>query len=326
MATYTPNLNLKKPAGTDYVLVADFNQNADTLDGSIGDLGQLQTSEKTNLVLAINEATQSGGTNGPYIDETTKHWMVWSVVTAQYVDTGVVAEGEQGPQGEKGDTGDTGPKGDKGDTGAGLDILGTYATLGALETAVPTPAQGDMYNVGSAAPYNIYMWDAELAEWIDQGVLQGPKGDMGDTGPKGDTGDNGAKGDKGDTGDTGDPGPNLVSTTTATDISGILKGNGSTVEQAEPGEDFAAPSTDFTATLSTTWSGSGPFTQDVEVMGLTGTKKVFVGLANNATDAEFTAAVAAQLRCTAKATNQVTVKAHGTKPTIAIPIVVREVD
>lgn len=36
MATYTPNLNLKKPAGTDHVLVSDFNANADLLDAAIG--------------------------------------------------------------------------------------------------------------------------------------------------------------------------------------------------------------------------------------------------------------------------------------------------
>lgn len=48
----------------------------------------------------------------------------------------------------------------------------------------------------------------------------------------------GATGAKGDTGATG---PNSVSTSTATDITGILKGNGSTVAAAVAGTDYAAP-------------------------------------------------------------------------------------
>jgi hypothetical protein len=60
MATYTPNLDLKKPAGTDYVRVEDFNENSDKVDAKIGNPAQLQTVEKTNLVLAINEAAHSG--------------------------------------------------------------------------------------------------------------------------------------------------------------------------------------------------------------------------------------------------------------------------
>ena len=35
MATYTPNLNLKKPAGTEDINVADMNGNSDILDAAI---------------------------------------------------------------------------------------------------------------------------------------------------------------------------------------------------------------------------------------------------------------------------------------------------
>lgn len=38
MADYTENLNLKKPARTDYFSVADFNGNADIIDTAVGDL------------------------------------------------------------------------------------------------------------------------------------------------------------------------------------------------------------------------------------------------------------------------------------------------
>lgn len=125
--------------------------------------------------------------------------------------------GSEGPQGPKGDPGDTGPEGPmgpqgpKGDTGTGLDIKGTYESLEALQAGVQSPAQGDMYNVGAADPYTIYMWDTtDTPGWKSQGQLQGAKGDPGPQGPKGDTGDTGPEGPQGEPGpkgDTGDQGP-----------------------------------------------------------------------------------------------------------------------
>lgn len=187
----------------------------------------------------------------------------------------VAQKGEQGAQGEP---------------GTGLKILGTYPTVDALASAVTSPSVGDMYNVGTAPPYNIYMWDGS---WKDQGQLQGstgasayevavangfqgteqewlqsligPQGDDGrgivsivrtaGTGAAGtyDTytisftdgstttyqvynGKDGAKGDK------GDPGPNVISSETATEYNGLLKGDGEKVVVAEAGTDYATPS------------------------------------------------------------------------------------
>ena len=39
MASYTTNLNLKKPAQSDKIRIADFNGNADTIDAAIGSVG-----------------------------------------------------------------------------------------------------------------------------------------------------------------------------------------------------------------------------------------------------------------------------------------------
>lgn len=69
-------------------------------------------------------------------------------------------------------------KGPKGDTGTGLDIRGTYATVAELQAAVSSPQQGWMYNVGTQAPYRVYMYDSS-AGWLDQGQLQGPTGSTG---------------------------------------------------------------------------------------------------------------------------------------------------
>lgn len=90
------------------------------------------------------------------------------------------------PRGETGAQGIQGPPGPQGAPGTGLDILGTYDTLGALKAAITQPKQGQMYNVGTSDPYTVYMWDTtEGGEWLSQGRLQGAKGDTGDTGPQG---------------------------------------------------------------------------------------------------------------------------------------------
>lgn len=51
----------------------------------------------------------------------------------------------------------------------------------------------------------------------------------------------GTKGDTGDTGATGDPGPNQVTTSTTTNITGLLKGASSAVAQAVAATDYASP-------------------------------------------------------------------------------------
>ena len=122
------------------------------------------------------------------------------------VDMGAV-KGEQGIQGEKGDT------------GKGFTILGTYATVEALAAAVTDAEQGDYYNVGTEAPYHIYMWD-DAEGWQDQGQLQGPTGAQGEPGPSG---------------------PNMVTAETATTLTGLLKGDGTSVSAAEAGTDYVAP-------------------------------------------------------------------------------------
>lgn len=116
--------------------------------------------------------------------------------------------GETGPQGPKGDTGEQGPQGPKGDTGTGLDIKGTYDSVELLESAVQSPQQGDMYNVGASAPYTIYMWDetSGTGDWVSQGQLQGAKGDTGPQGPQGEPGTPGAQGPAGADGQPGEDG------------------------------------------------------------------------------------------------------------------------
>lgn len=144
-----------------------------------------------------------------------------------------------------------GPPGPKGEDGSGVEILGTYDDLEALEAAVQSPQQGDMYNVGTEAPFQIYMWDATSGggSWVHQGQIQGPKGDTGaqgpqgpegpkgDTGPKGETGETGAQGIQGPKGDTGPTGPQgEKGETGATGPQGPKGDTGETGPQGEKGD------------------------------------------------------------------------------------------
>lgn len=68
----------------------------------------------------------------------------------------------------------------KGDTGEGFVVQGTYDTLALLEAGVTSPQAGDAYGVGTAAPFDIYIYDGVKAIWVNHGQLKGAKGDKGD--------------------------------------------------------------------------------------------------------------------------------------------------
>ena len=63
-------------------------------------------------------------------------------------------------------------------------ILGYYETLAALESSVTNPSVGDAYGIGSSEPYNIYIY-TDINGWVNNGALQGAKGEDGHTPEKG---------------------------------------------------------------------------------------------------------------------------------------------
>ena len=111
--------------------------------------------------------------------------------------------GDTGPRGEKGETGEQGPQGEKGDTGAGFAVLGYFASADMLRSSVAFPVPGDAYGVGTAQPYDIYIWDGVNSSWVNNGPLQGAKGDTGPQGPQGEKGDTGEQGVPGNDGNDG---------------------------------------------------------------------------------------------------------------------------
>lgn len=78
--------------------------------------------------------------------------------------------------------------------GKDFKIIGYYPSLSALQSAVPDPARGDAYGIGSAAPYDVYIWDGMHHQWVNNGKLQGAKGDPGAKGEPGAPGQPGADG------------------------------------------------------------------------------------------------------------------------------------
>ena len=122
-------------------------------------------------------------------------------------------KGDKGDPGEDGAPGETGPQGPKGETGSGFAVKGYYGTVSALQASVKNPAVGDAYGVGAAEPYNIYIFDGVTESWVNNGPLQGAKGDPGAQGPKGDTGDAGPQGPQGEPGKDGTPGVDGITPT-----------------------------------------------------------------------------------------------------------------
>lgn len=72
MATYTTNLNLKKPATSDKVRIADFNNNFDTIDDAIGEVGSTSLKDMIDdvqgaVAIVANGDTHVAITSGQYV-------------------------------------------------------------------------------------------------------------------------------------------------------------------------------------------------------------------------------------------------------------------
>ncbi len=135
-------------------------------------------------------------------------------------DTG--AQGPKGDPGERGPKGETGAQGPKGETGAGFLVKGYYETASALEASVQAPMAGDAYGVGTSEPYDIYIFDSVTESWINNGPLQGARGEKGDKGDPGADGAPGKDGVQGPAGADGTPGQDGTTFTPSVSAAGVL--------------------------------------------------------------------------------------------------------
>ena len=203
-----------KPAG--YVYTPTDQMTLQTIQRQIGDLSDLTTDAKENLVAAINEAAKSGGIESidlrvadGYIQYSTDGGSTWTNLIAMADLKG--AKGEKGDPGPKGDPGAKGDPGEKGDPGAKGDPG---------EKGDPGP-KGDK---GDPGPKGDPGAKGDPGEKGDPGA-KGDPGEKGNPGPKGDKGDPGEKGDPGPKGEKGDPGSDASVTpenvATAMGLSGL---------------------------------------------------------------------------------------------------------
>ena len=169
---------------------------------------------------------------------------------------------------------------------------------------VPTPSSkgADGREVSLRVANNYIQWRYPDTEWTNLVPLSSLKGEPGPEGPQ------------------GPEGSNEISIDTATALNGLLKGNGSTVQVAQSGVDYAAPATDTVVTASASaWSNN---TITLSVTGVMTDSKLEIGLSDTATDEQYAAATAAQIRATGSGDGTVTLKAVAA-PSIDLPILIR---
>lgn len=130
-------------------------------------------------------------------------------------------------------------KGEKGDPGKGFRVLGHYSSVSALnEEKKATAEAGDAYGVGAAPPYDIYIFDGERGEFVNNGTL---KGKTGATGPAGADGYSPtAKVQRTETGAI-----ITITDKTGTSYASVSDGkDGSPGEKGDPGDDYVLTSAD----------------------------------------------------------------------------------
>ena len=198
-----------------------------TAEENLGILSELNTTNKSSLVAAINEVNISGGggsgtknyeelfkkplINGRELigNKTSKELGLISsgignaqevifndgeTLQSKYEDGGI-----RGPQGPKGDKGDPGMQGERGLTGpqGPQGIAGPKGEKGEQGLVGPEGPQGQRGPAGPQGPQGP----------IGNIGLTGPKGEKGDTGPRGIQGEQGPKGETGSVGPQGEQGP-----------------------------------------------------------------------------------------------------------------------
>ena len=159
--------------------------------------------------------------------------------------------------------GEPGPQGDQ--------------TLEALQQSHPTGQPGDAYAVGTAAQNSIYIWNQEMGQWQEIGALQGPPGADGasayQTAQQG-----GYQGDEqqftADLAQVGTKADRAAGTTAghlaALDAQGTLSDSGLAPH--------VLAGAGYTVTLPAGWQGTGPYTQQASVPGLSGADTALAGV------------------------------------------------
>ncbi len=205
----------KRPA--EYVFTPADQLTLRELESIIGNLDELTTTAKNNLVAAINEAAKTGSGGAGSIDlRTADGYIQYSNDGGATWENLIALADLKGEKGEKGDTGATGPQGKPGERGP------------QGETG-PQGPQGDTGPAGPAGPTG----------------PAGPEGPKGATGPAGPDGAPGKDGSPGKDGADGAPGQDGFSPSASVGETGtgatitITDKTGTTTAEIKNGKDGA---------------------------------------------------------------------------------------
>lgn len=152
ITTTTEHIYVREFGSTDGTLPDVTATEAEQILAKIGELSDLTTEDKTNIVAAINEAAKSGGSGSvgkdgtgiesvTYKGEDEDGGNVYTVLLTDGTSYDITAP--KGAKGDKGDTGAAGPQGPAGapgKDGAGMDITG--ATVGQIAKIAAVDASG----------------------------------------------------------------------------------------------------------------------------------------------------------------------------------------
>ena len=260
-----------------------------TAEENLGILSELNTTDKSSLVAAINEVNISGGggsgtknyeelfkkplINGKELigNKTSKELGLISSGTGNAQEV-IFSDGEtlqskyedggiRGPQGPKGDKGDPGTQGERGLTGpqGPQGIAGPKGEKGEQGLVGPEGPQGQRGPAGPQGPQGP----------IGNIGLTGPKGEKGDTGPRGIQGEQGPKGETGSVGPQGEQGPRgdsfritdvLDNTKLLPDVSTVTDNFAYLVRKNEEEVEYEDGAHLFILLVgNNTWTDNGPF-------------------------------------------------------------------
>ncbi len=224
-----------------------------SVDASTGALSWAKNSgvmPQTVNIKGPQGATGPAGPTGPAgakgtdgVSPTVKVSKSGTVTTVTFTDAAgdkvaTINDGKNGANGTNGTNGKDGAAGARGSQWfSGTGVTGNSGTAAVFaNSGVSSALVGDWYlNTNTGYVYTCTLEGvASVAKWVYKGSIKGVTGAAGPAGPAG------AAGAKGDTGAAG---PNTVSTSTGTNITGLLKGNGSKVAQAVADTDYLTPDT-----------------------------------------------------------------------------------
>ena len=179
-------------------------------------------------------AGKDGATWRPSVDADSG-LLTWTQDSSGEAPASVNIKGPKGDKGEPGANGVDGQPGKDGENGApGKD--GAAAGFGEPVATIGDGTGTPTVTVEASGP------DTEKVFTFHFDNLKGETGPAGPAGPAGAAGEAGKDGSPGATGPQGPEGPNKVSTSTGTDITGLLKGAGGKVAAAVAGSDYVDPS------------------------------------------------------------------------------------